>query len=205
MKTKLIRLTVLSLALAGLTARAQPEPNADPSQEPTNGGPPHRPPPIGIILSGLLDKYDANKDGQLDQTELAALKADIANGKIGLPPAPGGPGRPGGPPPLPKEILDKYDVNHDGKLDASERAALQRDVEDGKVQLPAGLHPGGPPPSAKDIIAKYDTDQDGKLNETELAAFLKDMRAHRPPPPPGPGAPFPGQPDGGVPPDAPQQ
>ena len=208
MKRKLILLAALNLMLAGFTARAQTGPNTDPAQGPPDGAPPHRPPPIGMLLAGLLDKYDVNKDGQLDQTELAALKQDIADGKIGPPPMAGGPRHPGGPPPLSKEILDKYDVNHDGKLDESERAALQKDIQDGKVQLPPpgpGMRgPGGPPPTAKEIIAKYDTDQDGKLNETELAAFLKDMHAHRPPPP-GPGAPPPGAPGNGPQPEAPQQ
>jgi hypothetical protein len=49
--------------------------------------------------------------------------------------------------PPPKEILDKYDLNKDGKLDESERATLRKDIEDGKFQPPPPPpRPGGPPP-----------------------------------------------------------
>jgi Ca2+-binding EF-hand superfamily protein len=169
------------------------------------------------MLQGLLDKYDANQDGVLDQTELAALRKDVAEGKV-TPPrgGPGGPGQPGGfrgpeksgapQRRLPKDLLDKYDLNKDGKLDESERAALHKDIEDGKISPPNHGRgpggPGGPPPplSAAQILEKFDADKDGKLDESELAAFVKDMEAHRPPPPPGfagPGGPPPGEgPDG---------
>jgi Ca2+-binding EF-hand superfamily protein len=202
-RTKVLLLAVFNLMLAGFTARAQAGPNDEPNPG-APGGPPHGPPPIAMLLTGLLDKYDVNKDGQLDQTELATLKQDIAEGKL---PAPLAGPRLGGPPHLPKEILDQYDVNHDGKLDENERAALRQDIQDGKIQLPPGMGPrgpGGPPPTAKEIIAKYDTDQDGKLSEAELEAFLKDLPRHRPPPfgPPGP---FHAPQPGAAPSDAPQQ
>jgi hypothetical protein len=202
---KLALVAALGMTLAGVTAYAQTDAAAQPSDAPP-GGPPPGLPRIAMVLKDLLDKYDTNKDGQLDQTELAALRKDIDDGKIG-PPGGAGPRGPGGPgggprPPLPKEILDKYDVNKDGKLDETERAALHKDIEAGLVQLPpgAGQHgprgAGGPgmrpPPTAKDILDKFDVDKDGKLDEAELTAFLKDMRQHRPPPPGGPGGPPPG-------------
>jgi hypothetical protein len=55
----------------------------------------------------IREKYDANKDGKLDETERAALRADVDAGKVQLPPPPprheGGEGRKGhrGPPPPP--------------------------------------------------------------------------------------------------------
>ena len=194
----------LGLALAGQLACAQPS-------APDQGldRPPGPPPgiPFGQMLRGLLDKYDGNQDGILDQTELSALRKAIDEGKVGPPRrGPGGPrlpgelgraGGPGGPQGrLPKDILDKYDVNKDGKLDESERAALHKDIEDGKIERPP-RGPGAPPPplTASRILEKFDADKDGKLDETELAAFVKDMKAHRPPPPPGvagPGGPPPG-------------
>lgn len=208
---KLALLAAFGLAVTSLPALAQSE-AADQAPVQPPGGPPHGPPRLEQLLTHLLEKYDVNKDGVLDQTELAALRQDIADGKIGPPPGGLGMRGPGGPGPLPKEILDKYDLNKDGKLDETERAALQQDIQDGKVQLPApgpGQHgPGSPalrpPPTAKEIIDKFDADKDGKLDETELAAFLKDMRQHRPPP--GGHAPIGGPPGGGPPPgDAPQQ
>ncbi len=179
---RLVFIGALGFCLARITAVAQP---ADPSAGPAPGGPPRAP---GMFLLGLLDKYDVNHDGQLDAAELAALRKDIEEGK--LPPPPGGRvGRgPGGPPPLPKDILDKYDLNHDGKLDESERAALQKDIREGKVQLPfRGPGPGGPGgpgfrplPTAADVLARFDADKDGKLDEAELTAFLNEMKSRMP-------------------------
>lgn len=61
----------------------------------------------------MLKKYDANKDGALDDVEKAARKAE-ADAKA-------------------KEMkaanLAKYDANKDGKLDDEERAAMKADKE----------------------------------------------------------------------------
>ena len=86
----------------------------------------------------IVAKYDANQDGKLDETERAALHADIEAGKVTLPEGGRGPGagpRRQGPPP---EVVAKYDTNQDGKLDETERAALHADIEAGKVTLPEG-------------------------------------------------------------------
>jgi len=156
---------------------------------------------------------------------------------------PGGRGPGGGPP---KEILEKYDLNHDGVLDEQEHAAIRADIESGKLQRPPGRGPGGPggpgmgngptpgnhggpaggpgmrqqgpaggtdrqgmpgagrmggpggPPSAKAILQRFDKDGDGMLNEAELNAFIRTMP--RPPgPPQGP------PPQGGPPQDQPDQ
>lgn len=179
---KIAMIGALGLALASGAAWAQTAPDGQ-VRGPGPGGRKMGPPPPEI-----MEKYDANKDGQLDETERAALKQDIADGKIQPPQR--GPGGPGGPrPPMgppPKEILEKYDVNKDGKLDDTEHAAIRKDIEAGKLQPPGRR--GGPPP---EILKQYDTDQDGKLSETERAALEKDVadgklppppRGHRPPP-----------------------
>jgi translation initiation factor IF-2 len=96
----------------------------------------------------IVAKYDANQDGKLDETERAALHADIEAGKVarpegGRPEGGRGPGagpRRQGPPP---EIVAKYDTNQDGKLDETERAALHADIEAGKVPRPEGGRPEG--------------------------------------------------------------
>jgi len=206
----------LGLTLAGVSAHAQ----TDSADQPPPGGPPPGPPRLGAVLKDLLTKYDVNNDGQLDQTELATLRKDIEDGKIGPPGGmrgrgpggPGGPGMggPGGPGRIPQDLLDKYDVNKDGKLDETERAALDQDMRDGKLPPPPGAGqrgrrgpgqgPGmGQPPTAKDILARFDANKDGVLDETELTAFLTDMHQHRPPPPhgPPPGGPGPGDQGGG--------
>jgi hypothetical protein len=68
----------------------------------------------------------------------AALAEDAPNGPSG-PRGPRGAGpRRQGPPP---ELVAKYDVNHDGKLDETERAALHADIQSGKITPPEGRGP----------------------------------------------------------------
>ncbi len=198
-KTKVLLLTAIAMTAAGVTSYAQNAPDQT-APTPPAGAPHAPPPPFGQILQNILEKYDANKDGQLDATEYAALQQDIKDGKLQPPgPPPGGPmgGWPGrGRMPLPKELIEKYDVNHDGKLDETEREALHKDIQAGKVQLPPpgpGLPgPGQQPPTAAQLLEKFDADKDGKLDEAELTALLDDVRQHRLPPPRmrhGPGVP----------------
>ena len=52
--------------------------------------PPHGPRGDRQPPSELLEKYDVNKDGKLDETECAAIKADIEAGKLHLRPATAG-------------------------------------------------------------------------------------------------------------------
>lgn len=57
----------------------------------------------------ILQKYDTNKDGKLDDSEKAAMKADF-EAKHEQRKA---------------EMLAKFDTNKDGKLDDSEKAAMR--------------------------------------------------------------------------------
>ncbi len=64
-----------------------------------------------------LEKYDANKDGKLDDTEKAAAKAGAAAKTKAT-----------------KEAnLAKYDANKDGKLDETEKAAMKADHDAAKA------------------------------------------------------------------------
>jgi Ca2+-binding EF-hand superfamily protein len=56
-------------------------------------------------------------------------------------------------------VLEKYDTNGDGKLDATERAAMRADF---KAKRQA-FH--------QKMVATYDTNGDGKLDATERAAM----------------------------------
>jgi hypothetical protein len=158
------RTTILALlgALGMLTSASTFAQSANDTQPPPHDGSagPHRPDPEARRKM-LLAKYDANKDGQFDESEYAAIGKDVVDGKLG--PGPGG--RPGGPDgqgfrgprgggpqggPRHEELLKKYDANGDGKLDESERAAIRKDIEDGKLQPPPrrgfGPPPGGESP-----------------------------------------------------------
>lgn len=68
-----------------------------------------------------------------------------------------------GHPPVPPDVLAKYDTNSDGKLDATELAAMKADLE----------------AQRKALIAKYDTNGDGVLNATERAAMQADLEAQK--------------------------
>ena len=59
----------------------------------------------------MLQKYDQNGDGKLDDQEKATLKADM-KAKHAAKKA---------------EMLAKYDANKDGKLDPSERAVMKNE------------------------------------------------------------------------------
>jgi hypothetical protein len=165
-KSLSLLLATAALALTGSIAAFGQADTAAPSDAPAKpahrgGGRPPLPPEI-------RDKYDVNKDGKLDETERAALKADIDSGKVTLPKrGPGGPGGPGGPEgkggkggkgrPVSKEALEKYDANKDGKLDETERAKMKADIQSGAFvppQRPHGRpegrpegHPGDAPAS----------------------------------------------------------
>lgn len=54
------------------------------------------------------------------------------------------------------KAMAKYDLNHDGKLDETEIAALQKDF----AAAPTG------------DLARFDTDKDGKLSAEELAKII---------------------------------
>lgn len=89
--------------------------------------------------------FDVNKDGKLDDTEKEALGKAIADGKLQLPAHT----PPNGVKPTPEQMLNHiaemyawvstYDVNKDGKLDATEKAALKAAIEKGEF-VPHGPH-----------------------------------------------------------------
>jgi hypothetical protein len=70
------------------------------------------------------------------------------------------------------KLLEKFDANHDGRLDEGERAAAKAALKERR-----GEHHGEL--KAK-VLAKFDADHDGKLDEAERAAAraaLKERRA----------------------------
>jgi hypothetical protein len=61
-------------------------------------------------LKALLAKYDANRDGQLDDGEKKKLEADLAAWTKKY-----------------KQVLAKYDANKNGELDPEEKEELKKD------------------------------------------------------------------------------
>ena len=129
MQTRFAAVSAFAVVLSGTVLFAQPSPGPR--------GPRAGRPEMQAHRQQILDKYDVNKDGQLDESERATLHADIEAGKV-QPPAgrgPRGPGAPGGRGPNP-ELVKQYDANGDGVLDEAERAALRSDIQSGKVERP---------------------------------------------------------------------
>jgi len=110
----------------------------------------------GAEMAGVLGKvfgqfvaFDANRDGQLDAAEKAALEKAIVDGSLVL------------PAPTPQkeafgseearldhfaEMYAKfavYDVNHDGELDATEQGAVQAAIENGALSFSGAKNGGG--------------------------------------------------------------
>lgn len=91
MKRILFSLCTASLALAPFTVQAEGDGGDKPKE--------------GKHHARMLEKFDTNKDGKLDDTEKAAAQAAREARKA--------------------EMLKKYDANGDGKLDDTEKAAAK--------------------------------------------------------------------------------
>lgn len=147
MKKTLLLAILGTLACGFTTATAQDAPPQNPPpgghQMRGPGGPAGGPPAIMAAL-------DANHDGVIDAKEIANASAALAtldkNGEGKLTQDEFAGGRRGGMPQLPKELLEKYDIDKDGQLSETERAALHKDIQDGKVQPPAMGHEPGQGP-----------------------------------------------------------
>lgn len=78
------------------------------------------------------------------------------------------------PEPLPPEIVKKFDVNNDGKLDKQERLALLKDRIEKNERL------------KKRVLEKFDADKNGVLSDKELESVIEsrfDQQTDGPRPP----------------------
>ena len=90
-----------------------------------------------------LDRFDANKDGKLDEKEAAALAAHEKEDETRR-----------------ADFLKKYDKNGDGQLSSEERRDGYRAMGEER---------------RKQFTARYDKNKDGKLDEQERGAIRADM------------------------------
>ena len=89
----------------------------------------------GFDKQKMLEKYDTNKDGKLDATEKAQMRADFSAKRAAKK----------------AERIAKFDKNGDGKLDESERAAMKATF-------------------AAERFAKLDANKDGVISLDEFKA-----------------------------------
>lgn len=108
-------LALATLAALGATAWAGDAPESDRKHH-------------GEMKAKVLEKFDANHDGKLDETERAAAKAAMQEHR----------GEHQGK--LKAKALAKFDANHDGKLDETERAAAKAAMQKRREE-----HPGKRP------------------------------------------------------------
>lgn len=121
------------------------------------------------VTAAALKKYDANKDGVLDQSEKAAWRADKEEQKAA------------------REArhaadLARYDANQDGKLNPDERAAKKVDDDKARAEKKAAREARRAERAAvaeAKKLARYDRNKDGKLDEVELAAAKADEETRR--------------------------
>jgi hypothetical protein len=192
------------------------------TQDPPGGQPGLRGPRAEMHRKVLLEKYDANKDGKLDDTEMAALGKDVFEGNLPPPgrgsgPGPGfgrqkrgGPGGPDfGPPgqggprvggerafcPCGPRAGDGPQARRGRMMDPD---GLGRDGRPDRPAFGFGPRGFGRPDSEerqkalaehrRELIKHYDANGDGKLDSTEREAIGKDIEDGKLPPPPLPSA-----------------
>tara|TARA_B110000444_G_C18510929_1_gene442241 strand:+ start:92 stop:616 length:525 start_codon:yes stop_codon:yes gene_type:complete len=112
--------------------------------------------PAGPDRAEMMKQFDANGDGQLDQTEREAVRKHMESmrGDAGGRGEGGQGGRSGqGRRPNP---MAEFDANSDGKLDKSERAAMREGLQ-----------------SNDQAMKRFDTDGNGKLSDAEWGVASK--------------------------------
>lgn len=138
----------------------------------------HHPKGGALAHKLTLEKFDTNKDGKLDDTEMVALK-DFAKTLKDARHA---------------KMMEKFDTDKDGKLSDTEKAARKEarkdayeekgDKHDGKKHHSKGHSKGHSPEMMMVghalVLEKYDTDKDGTLSDTEKAAKKADAQALAP-------------------------
>lgn len=132
----------------------------------------------------VLEKYDADKDGMLNEEEMAAWQAAQQKAYRDC-------------------LLEQYDTNKDGTLDEQEKAAMLAKGKpageaEGELGVETSFHAlvlADTPEEARErmaelrrkheednaarrrrVLDKYDVDKDGKLNEEEMAAWQAARR-----------------------------
>jgi hypothetical protein len=76
-----------------------------------------------------------------------------------------------------EEMLQRFDSNHDGKLDDGEREAARAEWKK-QAQEPGARHGRARGERRQKLLQRFDADHDGKLSDTEKAAAKQTGRKH---------------------------
>ena len=233
MKTTKTLALIGALGMLAGAALAQPAPGDDSAQLPSQGHFGGGRPDPEMRRKMLTEKYDANKDGKLDDSELAAIGKDVVEGKFGPPPGQarrgpdgqGGPGIGDGPrgqgpggfdgerPPGPRRQdqpgfggQGPWGPDGEGASGLGQRGPREGGLAFRRGQMmdreggpergqfrPGPRGPGGPNTELgrkameehrREFIKKYDANGDGKLDPSEREAIGRDIEDGKLPPPP---------------------
>lgn len=112
----------------------------------------------------MLEKFDADGDGKLNEAEKAKLHEELGKQR-------GGPGGPGGRRPSPelrKKLLAEFDADKDGKLNEEERAKARAAMRERHGDRPGGPGDGKGKKKGHKKGHKKDGKQDGKKDGEAL-------------------------------------
>lgn len=184
MRTIAIAIT-LTLGLFTLPANAQPPAGPPPPPGQGVGGPsgagpgpegPHRPPSPEEMATRLMEKFDANKDGELSQDELTKALEDLRQH------------RPRGPHPGEWQEGEHHKERPQPSPGENQGDGAKVSPTPGqggpgpghRGPGEGGERPPPPPPEkvAAEMIEKYSSDKKG-LKQAELVKALAEHRAHR--------------------------
>lgn len=116
----------------------------------------------------LLQRFDTNHDGKLDDDELAIAHETMLKEQMARQAAQAA--RPDAAE-FRARMLAMFDKNHDGRLDDEERAEMRKYAEE------HGLGPDGE--VRADLMRRFDKNADGKLDDNERAELEKFLAERR--------------------------
>lgn len=126
----------------------------------------------------IIEKYDTDGDGKLDDSERNAARAEFQKRSGGEPSSqsrpPGDRSRGGAM--SREDMMKKYDKNGDGQIDGKERAALREKLMKSRGNPAEGRGRGRNNVDRAALIKEFDKDGDGKLDDNERQAAMTAMR-----------------------------
>ncbi len=192
MKTSIIITLMAALPLLGQEAPTPaPECNNAPTCNKSEGkGGMHGKKLRGEMHKKMLEQFDTNKDGQLDDNEKSSMKESFEAKKAEMK----------------QKFMEKFDANKDGQLDDEEKKAMREAAEARRGEMggrgprgpkghgmghgkrgPHGMGRGGHghgPRGGMDehrkrFMEKFDTNKDGQLDDEEKKAMREAAEARR--------------------------
>jgi hypothetical protein len=153
MKTNTLIIIAAAIGFTGLaTAEEKKRPIRPDNRVEKEDGKEGRKHPDRPFPREVMEKFDKDGDGKLNEQERAAAKEAMKAREEAYK----------------KEMLAKFDKDGDGELNEEEREAAKKERE--------AKHEA----HKKEMLAKYDKDGDGELNEEEKKAMHKDQKGKHP-------------------------